>query len=95
MEPKDVPRLEGSELRRARAPSLRYLVKLALKCGSAEELGKRLRRRYHRQQQRSGMSASALTTDMAVVSTQEFSGNMTVAAWHGPARWRQIDRGPA
>ena len=51
MEPRDVPRLEGTELRRARAPSLRYLVKLALKCESAEELGKRLRRRYQRQQQ--------------------------------------------
>ena len=32
-----------------RAPSLRYLVKLALKCDSAEELGKRLRQRYQRQ----------------------------------------------
>jgi hypothetical protein len=31
---------------------MRYLVKLAVKCQSAEELGKRLRRRYQRQQQR-------------------------------------------
>ncbi|WP_161850234.1 hypothetical protein [Bradyrhizobium sp. CCBAU 051011] len=46
MEPRDVPRLEGTELRRARAPSLRFLVKLALKCDNAEELGKRLRQRY-------------------------------------------------
>ena len=37
MEPRDVPRLEGTELRRARAPSLRFLVKQALKCQSAEE----------------------------------------------------------
>ena len=44
-----MPRLEGTELRRARAPSLRFLVKLALKCDSTEELGKRLRRRYQRQ----------------------------------------------
>ena len=51
MEPK---RLEGTELRRQRAPSLRFLVRLALKCESAEELGKRLRRRYQRQQQRQG-----------------------------------------
>ena len=50
MEPRDVPRLEGTELRRARAPSLRFLVKQALKCQSAEELGKKLRRRYQRQQ---------------------------------------------
>ena len=32
MEPQDVPRLEDTELRRAPAPSLRFLVKLALKC---------------------------------------------------------------
>jgi hypothetical protein len=38
MEPRDVPRLEGTELRRARAPSLRYSVKLALKGQSPEEL---------------------------------------------------------
>ncbi len=49
MEPRP---LEGTELRRARAPSLRFLVKLALKCDSAEQLGKRLRRSYQRQQQR-------------------------------------------
>ena len=34
---------------------MRYLVKLAVKCQSAEELGKRLRRRYQRQQQRQGL----------------------------------------
>jgi hypothetical protein len=50
MEPQDVPRLDGTELRRARAPSLPFLVKLALKCQSAEELGKKLRRRYQRQE---------------------------------------------
>jgi hypothetical protein len=68
IEPRDVPRLEGSELRRARAPSMRYLVRLALKCESAEEFGKRLRRRYQRQQQRmerGRMSASAPIADMA------------------------------
>ena len=57
MEPQDVPRLEGTELRRLRAPSLRFLVKLALKCESAEELGKRLRRRYQRQQARQGIAS--------------------------------------
>jgi hypothetical protein len=52
MEPK---RLEGAELRRQRAPSLRFLVKLALlRCQSAEELGTKIRRRYQRQQQRQG-----------------------------------------
>ena len=55
MEAKDLPRLHGTELRRARAPSMRFLVKLALRCDSAEELGKRLRRRYQRQQQRQGL----------------------------------------
>ena len=52
MEPK---RLEGTELRRARAPSMRFLVRHALKCQSAEELGQRLKRRYQRQRQRAGL----------------------------------------
>ena len=52
MEPKDWQPLEGTELRRARAPSLRFLVRHALKCQSAEELGQRLNRRYQRQRQR-------------------------------------------
>ena len=51
-------RLEGTELRRARAPLLRFLVRLALKCDNAEELGKRLRRRYQRQQQRQDLVRS-------------------------------------
>jgi hypothetical protein len=55
MEPKDVPALEGTELRRRNAPSLRVLVRLAQQCDSAEQLGKRLRRRYMRQQARQGL----------------------------------------
>ena len=50
MEPKDVPALEGTELRRSKAPSLRFIVKQALQCQSAEELGKRIRRSYQRRQ---------------------------------------------
>jgi hypothetical protein len=45
---------DDTEKRRARAPSFTYLVRLARRCQSAEELGKRLRRRYQRQQQRQG-----------------------------------------
>jgi hypothetical protein len=45
--------LQGQELRRARAPSVRFLVKLAMRCDNAEQLGKRLRRRYQRQRLRS------------------------------------------
>ena len=41
-----------------RAPSLRTLVKHALKCDSAEQLGERLKRRYQRQQQRAGLAAA-------------------------------------
>jgi hypothetical protein len=56
MLPGDVKPPEGdTELRRQRAPrgpTLRSLVRLALKCESAEELGRRLKRRYDRQQQR-------------------------------------------
>jgi hypothetical protein len=62
MEPRDVKPLKGTERRRARAPSFAHLVRLAVKCDSAEELGKRLRRRYQRQQlrQRSGRAAGEI-----------------------------------
>jgi hypothetical protein len=55
MEPGDVkPSQDATELRRhrARGPTLRSLIKLAVRCDSAEELGQRLRRRYQRQQAR-------------------------------------------
>jgi hypothetical protein len=35
------------------------LVRWAVKCDSAEELGKRLKRRYERQQQRQGIETGA------------------------------------
>ena len=35
---------------------MRTLVKWAQRCDSAEQLGERLRRRYHRQQQRHGLA---------------------------------------
>ena len=58
MLPGDVKPPEGdTELRRHRAPrgpALRSLGRLALKCESAEELGRRLKGRYERQQQRRG-----------------------------------------
>ena len=41
--------------RTPRAPSLRSLVKLAVRCESAEELGKKLKRRFDRQKQRRGI----------------------------------------
>ena len=59
--PGELPAPAGEELRpmsrpritkASRAPSLRTLVKHALKCQSAEELGQRLKRRYQHQQQR-------------------------------------------
>ena len=58
MLPGDVKPPEGGTERRRqrapRAPSMRTLVRWALKCDSAEQLGERLRRRYQRQQQRQG-----------------------------------------
>ncbi len=63
------PSDNDSGLRRSRGPTLRRLVRLALACDLAEQMGKQLRRRFdrslQRQQQRGGMSASAPTTDMA------------------------------
>ena len=54
----------GTERRRQgapRAPSLRYLVRWAQKCDSAEQLGERLKRRYQRQQARQRIGAEAET----------------------------------
>jgi hypothetical protein len=68
MEPQDVKSNEDDTERRRhlpRAPSMRYLVKLAVKCQSAEELGKRLRRRYQRQQQRQGLASGYVTAEAA------------------------------
>jgi hypothetical protein len=49
---------ERQRVASARARSLRFLVKLAVRCQSAQELGKKLRRRYQRQQQRQGIETS-------------------------------------
>ena len=63
--PSDLPPPAGEELRPMsrpritkgpRAPSLRSMVKLAVRCQSAEELGQRLKRRYQRQRQRAGIA---------------------------------------
>lgn len=59
--PDGVPQPEIRDLRRLRrykaprAPSLRVLVRWALKCNSAEQLGHRIRQRYERQQRRHGI----------------------------------------
>ena len=50
-----------AENRRGRAPSLRSLVKLALACESAEELGKKLKQRYDRRKQRAGVETGRAT----------------------------------
>jgi hypothetical protein len=63
--PGDLPAPEGEELRSMsrpritkapRAPSLRTMVRMAVKCADAEELGEKLKRRYERQRQRRGMA---------------------------------------
>ena len=63
--PGELPAPAGEELRAMsrpritkapRAPSLRSMVKLAVRCQSAEELGQRLKRRYQRQRQRAGLA---------------------------------------
>ncbi|XIA64897.1 hypothetical protein ACFIOY_40165 [Bradyrhizobium sp. TZ2] len=43
---------------RHRGPTLRSLVKLAVACDSAEQLGQQLKRRYDRQRQRAGLAQS-------------------------------------
>jgi hypothetical protein len=59
--PENLPPPKGVELRALRkphAPTLRYLTKLALRCQSAEELGKKLKQRWERQH-RSSASPNA------------------------------------
>ncbi|WP_456683708.1 hypothetical protein [Bradyrhizobium sp. S3.14.4] len=50
---KDLRRLR-LEPAKPRAPTIRAMVKLAMQCADAEELGHRLRQRYERQQRRQG-----------------------------------------
>jgi hypothetical protein len=65
MEPQAGPRPQGRELRRPRAPSLRYLVRLALRCQSAEEMGRKLKRRFDRQQRRTAAHGRSAECEMA------------------------------
>ena len=58
MKPSDVPHPEHLGRRKSRGPSLRGLVRLALECQSAEELGEKLRKRFDRQRQRAGLAPS-------------------------------------
>jgi hypothetical protein len=60
-EPDDVkPPQDDTELRRyrARGPTLRSLVKLALRCQSAEEMGLKLKHRFDRSLRRRGIDPS-------------------------------------
>jgi hypothetical protein len=54
--PDTVPRPEGYMERAPRGPTLRSLVRLALRCQSAEELGKRIKHRYDRSLRRQGIA---------------------------------------
>ena len=58
MKPSDVPHPEHLGRRKSRGPSLRRLVRLALECQSAEELGEKLRKRFDRPRQRAGLAPS-------------------------------------
>ena len=55
----DLPARSGQELRAHRAPRLKTLVRLALRCRSAEELGLKLRRRYEQQRRQGARQAEA------------------------------------
>jgi hypothetical protein len=72
MEPQDVKPPEGDTERRRqrapRAPSVRFLVRLALKCDSDEQLGQRQRRRYQRRQQRRRLASGRATADAGEVA---------------------------
>ena len=70
--PNDLPPPAGEELRpmsrpritkAPRAPSLRTMVRMAVKCADAEELSERLKRRYQRQRQRDGLAPAGNSHD--------------------------------
>jgi hypothetical protein len=65
MEPKDAPRPEGYRERARRGPTLRSLVKLALRCQSAEEMGKQLKRRFDRSLRRRGVDPNPSRSRLA------------------------------
>ena len=69
MLPGDVKPPEGGTERRRqgapRAPSLRFLVEMALRCDSAEEMGKKLKRRFDRQAQRARLAPAGHRHDEA------------------------------
>jgi hypothetical protein len=54
--------------KKPRAPTLRTLVRYALKCQSAEELGEGLRARYERQQRRAGLATGRPRQDVELDS---------------------------
>ena len=63
--------MSSSKITRApRAPSLKTLVKYALECDSAEELGKKLKRRFERQQQRRWLDADRSRVAAAVALSE-------------------------
>jgi hypothetical protein len=53
----NLPARAGQELRAHRAPRLKTLVRWAMRCQSAEQFGRKLRRRYE-QQRRHGIESA-------------------------------------
>jgi hypothetical protein len=70
MAPADVPHPEPLGRRKSRGPSLRRLVRLAMACDSAEQLGQQLKRRYDRSLQRQGMAPADRRRVEAEVAAQ-------------------------
>ena len=73
LEPSDVkPPTDDTEKRRFRhrGPTLRSLVKLAVACDSAEQLGKRLKQRYDGHRQRAGLAPANRRRAEAEVAEQ-------------------------
>jgi hypothetical protein len=60
MKPKEIEDATERRRYRHRGPTLRSLVRLALACDSAEEMGERLRQRFERKAARSAPSEAEL-----------------------------------
>jgi hypothetical protein len=74
MEPADVKPLDDATERRRyrhRGPTLRSLVKLAVACDSAEQLGQQLKRRYDRSLQRKRQGIAPAGNGRAEVEVAE------------------------
>jgi hypothetical protein len=75
MREEDLPPKAGAELRAHRAPSLKSLVKLALKCESAEQMGEEAQAAFRKPSSSGMVAAGSLTTQRSTSGSTSCSPN--------------------